>query len=70
MCLPLFSVVYFYTLDLFSNNPPSVDIITEHRMMAAALAKKEIAQKKLAVCYYSLIMGLEIEQHKHTSYHK
>ncbi|XP_041811876.1 protein phosphatase 1 regulatory subunit 36 [Chelmon rostratus] len=46
-----------------------VDIITEHRMMAEALAKKEIAQKKLAVCYFSLIMDLKIEQHQHT-YHK
>ncbi|XP_070703177.1 protein phosphatase 1 regulatory subunit 36 [Pempheris klunzingeri] len=48
----------------------AVDIITEHQMIAEALAKKEIAQKKLAVCYFSLIMGLEINQHQHMSYHK
>ncbi|XP_051246468.1 protein phosphatase 1 regulatory subunit 36 [Dicentrarchus labrax] len=48
----------------------AVDILTEHRMMAKALAKKEIAQKKLAVCYFSLIMDLEIEQHQHTPCYK
>ncbi|XP_070840874.1 protein phosphatase 1 regulatory subunit 36 [Chaetodon trifascialis] len=47
----------------------AVDIITEQRIMAEALAKKEMAQKKLAVCYFTLIMDLEIEQHQHT-YHK
>ncbi|XP_037329537.2 protein phosphatase 1 regulatory subunit 36 isoform X2 [Pungitius pungitius] len=48
---------------------PIVDIIPDQKMIAQALAKKEIAQKKLAVCYFSLIMDLEIEQHQHT-YHK
>ncbi|XP_036949653.1 protein phosphatase 1 regulatory subunit 36 isoform X1 [Acanthopagrus latus] len=63
----------FFEHKSLENKPKSlmpVDIITEHQMMAEALAKKEIAQKKLAVCYFSLIMGLEIEQHQHTSYHK
>nr|XP_040044434.1 protein phosphatase 1 regulatory subunit 36 [Gasterosteus aculeatus aculeatus] len=46
-----------------------VDIIPDQKMIAQALAKKEIAQKKLAVCYFSLIMDLEIEQHQHT-YHQ
>ena len=39
-------------------------------MMAEAFAKKEIAQKKLAVCYFSLMMDLEMEQHQHTAYQK
>ncbi|XP_047461466.1 protein phosphatase 1 regulatory subunit 36 isoform X2 [Mugil cephalus] len=39
-----------------------VDIITEHKMMAETSAKKEIAQKKLAVCYFSLLMDLGREQ--------
>ncbi|XP_073340564.1 protein phosphatase 1 regulatory subunit 36 [Pagrus major] len=63
----------FFEHKSLENKPKSlmaVDIITEHRVMAEALAKKEIAQKKLAVCYFGLIMGLEIEQHQHTSYHK
>ncbi|KAM9340207.1 protein phosphatase 1 regulatory subunit 36 [Symphorus nematophorus] len=63
----------FFEHKYLENKPkPSmvVDIITEHRMMAEALAKMEIAQKKLAVSYFSLIMGLEIEQHQQTSYHK
>lgn len=67
--LPLSLPVFLHPHSL-SNQPASVDIITEHQMMAEALAKKEIAQKKLAVSYFSLIMGLEIEQHQHTSYHK
>ncbi|XP_034747941.1 protein phosphatase 1 regulatory subunit 36 [Etheostoma cragini] len=55
------------------NTPKSlmaVDIITEHNVMPEALAKKEMAQKKLAVCYFSLIMDLEMQQHQHTSFHK
>ncbi|XP_033980275.1 protein phosphatase 1 regulatory subunit 36 [Trematomus bernacchii] len=48
----------------------AVDLITEHKMMAEAFAKKEIAQKKLAVCYFSLMMDLEMEQHQHTAYQK
>ncbi|KAM7373429.1 hypothetical protein PAMP_008280 [Pampus punctatissimus] len=47
-----------------------VDVITEHQMMEEALAKLEIAQKKLAVCYFSLIMDLNVAQHRHTAYHK
>ncbi|KAM6974451.1 protein phosphatase 1 regulatory subunit 36 [Tautogolabrus adspersus] len=46
------------------------DIIKERQMMAEALAKKAMAQKQLAVCYFSLIMDLEIEQHQRTSYRK
>ncbi|KAK1880828.1 Protein phosphatase 1 regulatory subunit 36 [Dissostichus eleginoides] len=46
----------------------AVDLITEHNMMAEAFAKKEIAQNKLAVCYFSLMMDLEMEQHQHTAY--
>ncbi|XP_044026536.1 protein phosphatase 1 regulatory subunit 36 isoform X2 [Siniperca chuatsi] len=63
----------FFEYKSLENKPKplmAVDIITEHQMMAEALAKKEMAQKKLAVCYFSLIMDLEIEQHQHTSYHK
>ncbi|KAF3834107.1 hypothetical protein F7725_025311 [Dissostichus mawsoni] len=48
----------------------AVDLITEHNMMAEAFAKKEIAQNKLAVCYFSLMMDLEMEQHEHTAYQK
>ncbi|KAK5883390.1 hypothetical protein CesoFtcFv8_019726 [Champsocephalus esox] len=48
----------------------AVDLITEHKMMAEAFAKKEIAQKKLAVCYFSLMMDLEMERHQHTAYQK
>ncbi|CAJ1083211.1 protein phosphatase 1 regulatory subunit 36 isoform X1 [Xyrichtys novacula] len=52
------------------SKPLIVDIITERQMMAEALAKKDIAQKKLSVCYFSLIMDLEIEQHQRSSYRK
>ncbi|XP_029135992.2 protein phosphatase 1 regulatory subunit 36 [Labrus bergylta] len=46
------------------------DIIKERQVTAAALAKKAMAQKQLAVCYFSLIMDLEVEQHQRTSYRK
>ncbi|KAL6099535.1 ppp1r36 [Pungitius sinensis] len=63
----------FFEHKSLENAPDSftaiVDIIPDQKMIAQALAKKEIAQKKLAVCYFSLIMDLEIEQHQHT-YHK
>ncbi|XP_068566733.1 protein phosphatase 1 regulatory subunit 36 [Cebidichthys violaceus] len=58
------------SLENTSKSFMTVDIITELKMRAEALAKKEIAQKKLAVCYFSLIMDLEVEQHQHTSCHK
>ncbi|XP_060915321.1 uncharacterized protein LOC132990850 [Labrus mixtus] len=45
-----------------------VDIIKERQVTAASLAKKAMAQKQLAVCYFSLLMDLEIEQHQRTSY--
>ncbi|XP_054461444.1 protein phosphatase 1 regulatory subunit 36 [Anoplopoma fimbria] len=63
----------FFEYKSLENTPKSlmaVDIITEQKMKAEALAKKEIAQKKLAVCYFSLTMDPEIEQQQHTSYHK
>ncbi|XP_045913715.1 protein phosphatase 1 regulatory subunit 36 isoform X1 [Micropterus dolomieu] len=63
----------FFEYKSLDNKPTplmAVDIITGHQMMAEALAKKQIAQKKLAICYFSLIMDLEKEQHQHTSYHK
>ncbi|XP_078124029.1 protein phosphatase 1 regulatory subunit 36 [Sander vitreus] len=63
----------FFEHKCLENTPKSlmvVDIITEHNIMAEALAKKEMAQKKLAVCYFSLIMDLEMQQHQHTSFHK
>ncbi|XP_028256292.1 protein phosphatase 1 regulatory subunit 36 [Parambassis ranga] len=45
-----------------------IDILREHQMMMETLAKKAIAQKKLAVCYFSLMMDQETKQH--LSYHK
>lgn len=59
----------FHTLTL-SHQPASVEIVTEHQMMEETLAKLEIAQKKLAVCYFSLIMDLDMGQHCNTAYHK
>ncbi|XP_026203861.1 protein phosphatase 1 regulatory subunit 36-like [Anabas testudineus] len=47
-----------------------VDINTEQQKMAETLAKKEIAKKKLAVCYFSLFMDLAIKQHQNTRYHR
>ncbi|XP_070778502.1 protein phosphatase 1 regulatory subunit 36 [Enoplosus armatus] len=63
----------FFEYKSLENKPKplmAVGFITEQQMMAEALAKKEIAQKKLAVCYFSLIMDLEIDQHQHISHHK
>uniref|UniRef100_UPI003AB07B03 protein phosphatase 1 regulatory subunit 36 n=1 Tax=Centroberyx gerrardi TaxID=166262 RepID=UPI003AB07B03 len=37
--------------------------ITERQVMAEALAKVEVAQKKLAICYFHLVMGPEVAQH-------
>lgn len=65
-----FSLFPFLYFTPFSNQPPSVDFTAEHRMIAEALAKKEMAQKKLAGCYFSLIMGREIERHQRASFHK
>ncbi|XP_034561440.1 protein phosphatase 1 regulatory subunit 36 isoform X2 [Notolabrus celidotus] len=52
------------------SKPLIVDIIKERQMMAEALAKRQIAQKKLAVCYFSLTMDVEIEQNQQSSYRK
>ncbi|CAI5691172.1 unnamed protein product [Oreochromis niloticus] len=41
---------------------------SEHQMMAEAWAKKEMAQKMLAVCCFRLMMDLKREQHR--PYHK
>ncbi|XP_063755847.1 protein phosphatase 1 regulatory subunit 36 isoform X2 [Eleginops maclovinus] len=63
----------FFEHKSLQNTPKSsmaVDLITEHKMMAEAVAKQEMAKKKLAVCYFSLIMDLEMEQHLHTAYQK
>ncbi|XP_041665939.1 protein phosphatase 1 regulatory subunit 36 isoform X2 [Cheilinus undulatus] len=51
-------------------NPLMVDIITEHQRQAKALTKKEIAQKNLAVGYFSLIMDPEVDRHQRISYRK
>lgn len=68
------TAVFIYFFNIVSSHSlaqkPSSDIITERQMMAKALSKKEIAQKKLAVNYFSLIMDLEIEQHQRSSYRK
>nr|XP_033492064.1 protein phosphatase 1 regulatory subunit 36 [Epinephelus lanceolatus] len=56
---------YFFelkSLESTSQSLMAVDITSEHKMMMETLAKKEIAQKKLAVCYFSFIMDLELEQ--------
>ncbi|XP_071402002.1 protein phosphatase 1 regulatory subunit 36 [Centroberyx affinis] len=37
--------------------------ITERQVMAEAVAKVEVAQKKLAICYFHLVMGPEVAQH-------
>ncbi|KAM3595684.1 uncharacterized protein V6R79_001104 [Siganus canaliculatus] len=42
-----------------------LESLTEQRMKAKALAKKELAQKKLALSYFSLIIDLEKEQNRH-----
>eukprot|EP00064_Thunnus_orientalis_P002056 superscaffoldBa00000143_g2063 len=47
-----------------------VEIVTEHQMMEETMVKLKIAQKKLAVCYFSLIMDLDMAQHRHTAYRK
>ncbi|CAK6965795.1 protein phosphatase 1 regulatory subunit 36 [Scomber scombrus] len=47
-----------------------VESVTEHQRMEEALAKLEIAQKKLAVSYFSLMMDLDVAQQHHTAYHK
>ncbi|XP_040909676.1 protein phosphatase 1 regulatory subunit 36 isoform X2 [Toxotes jaculatrix] len=44
----------------------AVDTITEHQVMA----KMKIAEKKLAVSYFTLIMDLEIKRNEHTAYRK
>lgn len=44
------------------------DSLSEHQMMVEAWAKKEMAQKKLAVCYFRLMMDLKREHH--CPYHK
>ncbi|TMS18104.1 Protein phosphatase 1 regulatory subunit 36 [Larimichthys crocea] len=72
MALLLYLSCFFEHKSL-QNKPKTViivDIVSEQRMMAKALAKKEIAQKKLAVCYFSLIMELEIERHQHSAHNK
>lgn len=68
----LFSVVccVFLHTHFFSKRCVSVDINTEQQKMAETLAKKEIAKKKLAVCYFSLFMDLAIKQHQNTRYHR
>uniref|UniRef100_A0A7N8WQU4 Protein phosphatase 1 regulatory subunit 36 n=2 Tax=Mastacembelus armatus TaxID=205130 RepID=A0A7N8WQU4_9TELE len=48
----------------------TLDLIPQHQLKAEPLAKKEIAKRKLAVCYFTLVMHLEIEQHQHRPYHK
>nr|XP_020453191.1 protein phosphatase 1 regulatory subunit 36 [Monopterus albus] len=48
----------------------AVGIITVHQKLAEALARQEIAKKKLAICYFSLFMDLEMKQNEHTSQHK
>uniref|UniRef100_A0A7N8YLU4 Protein phosphatase 1 regulatory subunit 36 n=1 Tax=Mastacembelus armatus TaxID=205130 RepID=A0A7N8YLU4_9TELE len=40
----------------------TLDLIPQHQLKAEPLAKKEIAKRKLAVCYFTLVMHLEIEQ--------
>ncbi|KAM9838236.1 protein phosphatase 1 regulatory subunit 36 [Aulostomus maculatus] len=50
-----------------------LEINTEHQLMAKTLAKKEMAQKQLAVCYFGLIMDLDAAQRTqlhHTAHHK
>lgn len=42
-----------------------LDIVTESQMMAQTLAKRDLAKKKLAVSYFSLIMDLESRQNQH-----
>ncbi|XP_039976962.1 protein phosphatase 1 regulatory subunit 36 isoform X2 [Xiphias gladius] len=60
---------YFFEHKSLENKPKpvsGVDIIAEHQMTVETLAKKEIAQKKLAVSYFTL----ELEQHQQTAYQK
>lgn len=47
-----------------------MDLISDHHILAKTLTKKEIAKKKLAVCYFSLIMDLKMEQRQNTTCHK
>ncbi|XP_054620633.1 protein phosphatase 1 regulatory subunit 36 isoform X2 [Dunckerocampus dactyliophorus] len=51
----------------------NLEINTDHQKMAKTLAKKEIAQKILAVHYFGMIMDTDMArhtQHSHTAYHK
>ncbi|KAK2830590.1 hypothetical protein Q5P01_018521 [Channa striata] len=69
----LLYVSCFFEQKSLENRPKplrKIDIIAEHQMMAKTLAKKEIAKKKLAVCYFSLFMDLEIKQGQHKAYPK
>ncbi|KAM4631480.1 protein phosphatase 1 regulatory subunit 36 [Polymixia lowei] len=65
--LLLYLSCYFNHKSL-ENAPKSLMVeqsITEQQVTLESLAKVELAQKKLAVCYSSLIMGVGIEQHHH-----
>ncbi|KAF3707254.1 Protein phosphatase 1 regulatory subunit 36 [Channa argus] len=63
----------FFEHKFLENKPKplmEIDTVTEHQMVET-LAKKEIAKKKLAVCYFSLLfMDLEIKQGQHKPYYK
>nr|XP_057903640.1 protein phosphatase 1 regulatory subunit 36 [Doryrhamphus excisus] len=51
----------------------SLEINTDHQKMAKTMAKKEIAQKILAIHYFSLMMDMDMTQHMkhpHTAYNK
>lgn len=58
-------VFFFADVVLFILICDSLDIVTESQMMAQTLAKRDLAKKKLAVSYFSLIMDLESGQNQH-----
>ncbi|XP_044192612.1 protein phosphatase 1 regulatory subunit 36 [Thunnus albacares] len=70
--LLLYLSCYFEQKSLENKPKPLmvVEIVTEHQMMEETMVKLKIAQKKLAVCYFSLIMDLDMAQHRHTAYRK
>ncbi|XP_029918808.1 protein phosphatase 1 regulatory subunit 36 [Myripristis murdjan] len=63
----------YFELKSLENKPKPLmaePSMTERQMMAKTSAKVEMAQKKLAVCYFSLVMGPEMALHQNKSGHK
>ncbi|XP_008297407.1 protein phosphatase 1 regulatory subunit 36 [Stegastes partitus] len=61
--LLLYLTCFFEHRSLENTAAALTSMATEQQKMAESLAKKEISQRKLAVCYFSLMMDLHNEQH-------